>query len=275
MSEAPESQVEAVTPSPLQEALLRLGWKAGMAPPSVEALNAHGLPDICSGSGARVEFIDASATGPDVPAYEVRAWRDGGIPTRAGSWHDAYNAAAWLAWPKAKRVLNDMHHQRLSLESPAPVRGTARDVLTLFDEDGLVVSCADPSLADLLREFCWKELFWSRREPVMASMRFHVFGHALADKLRAPFRGLTAKALIFAVEPGELRMPMSAQVALLDARLADHLRQPQALASTRVFSPLPVLGIPGWYAANADAVYYDDTWQFRPGRRARGVHSSA
>ena len=109
----------------------------------------------------------------------------------------------------------------------------------------------------------------------MASMRLPVFGHALADKLRAPFRGLTAKALILPVSPGELALPLFEQVGLLDRRLAARLREPQTLASTRVLAPLPVLGIPGWHAANTEAAYYDDTWQFRPGRRARGVHSSA
>lgn len=254
---------------------MRLGWKGGDSPPAIATLNAHGLPDICSGSGAPVRFVDVSSGSPDAPAYEVRAWRDGEVPTRPGSWHDAYNAMAWLAWPKSKRVLNDLHHERITSATPPSGRGTARDVLTLLDEDGLVVACADATLADLLRGFRWKELFWMRRDSVLASMRFHVFGHALADKLRVPFRGLTAKSLIFIVEPDELRLPPDRQVALLDARLADRLRQPQSLASTQVFSPLPVLGIPGWHAANAEAVYYDDDWQFRPGRRARGVHSSA
>jgi len=31
---------------------------------------------------------------------------------------------------------------------------------------------------------------------------------------------------------------------------------------------LPLLGIPGVTPENADPAYYDDTWQFRPGRRA-------
>ena len=267
----------AVPPSPLHELLLDLGWKGGGDPPAIDALNGHGLADICSGSGAGIRFVHAQAVSSLEPAYEARAWRDGEILTRPGSWHDTYNAMAWLAWPKSKRTLNDLHHQSMGHAPPeaASGRGTARDVLTLFDEDGLVVACALPELAAMLREFRWKELFWHRREDVMASMRFHVFGHALADKLRAPFRGLTAKALIFAVEPDELRLPVRGQVARLDARLANHFRQSPSLASTRVFSPLPVLGIPGWHAANAEAVYYDDTWQFRPGRRARGVHSSA
>jgi len=30
---------------------------------------------------------------------------------------------------------------------------------------------------------------------------------------------------------------------------------------------LPLLGIPGVTPASIDPAYYDDTWQFRPGRR--------
>ncbi|HLO65211.1 MAG TPA: DUF3025 domain-containing protein, partial [Azonexus sp.] len=34
------------------------------------------------------------------------------------------------------------------------------------------------------------------------------------------------------------------------------------------FQPLPLLGIPGVTPENENPAYYDDTWQFRPGRRA-------
>jgi hypothetical protein len=39
----------------------------------------------------------------------------------------------------------------------------------------------------------------------------------------------------------------------------------------RDFQPLPILGIPGVVPENADPAYYDDAWQFRPGRRAGGA----
>jgi hypothetical protein len=37
--------------------------------------------------------------------------------------------------------------------------------------------------------------------------------------------------------------------------------------ASRAFAPLPVLGVPGWCDANADAAFYDDPSVFRPGRR--------
>ena len=172
------------------------------------------------------------------------------------------------ALPISKQVLNDLHVRRMQQAAADAGRGTARDVLTLFDEDGLVVACAEPSLAALLQDFRWRELFWAQRQAVVAKMCFHVFGHALADKLRAPFRGLTAKALILPVSSDELALPLFEQVGLLDRRLAARLREPQTLASTHVLSPLPVLGIPGWWPRQDEAFYLDQT-VFRPKRPAK------
>ena len=36
--------------------------------------------------------------------------------------------------------------------------------------------------------------------------------------------------------------------------------------ATKPFTPLPVLGVPGWWPANQDPVYYDDATVFRPRR---------
>ncbi len=254
--------------------------------PESKELNALLGERHCNAGGLPIRFVDGDAAGAGAAGadFEARIWQRGEVAMRADSWHDAFNALAWVAYPQAKRELNRLHmlHGRGPQDlAPSPAagsgsrRGTARDVLTLFDEDGIIVACADAQLAELLTGFCWKELFWRRREAVMQCMRFHVFGHALADKLRAPFRGLTAKALLFAVDRAELALPLDAQVAAMDARAAHWFSLPQALASTRVFSPLPVLGIPGWHRDNALADYYDDAWQFRPGRGAQGVHSGA
>jgi hypothetical protein len=144
-------------------------------------------------------------------------------------------------------------------------RGTARDVLTLFDEDGLVLLTADSGLGELLRGFRWRELFVARREQVRRDTRFLVFGHALHEKLLAPFHGLTAKVLVIEVEPAALAAPPAALVRRADVETAAAL--PRALASTRSLAPLPVQGIPGWWAANEAPGFYDDTSQFRPGRR--------
>ena len=38
--------------------------------------------------------------------YEPRIFLQGEVNTRAGSWHDFYNALIWYAFPKIKSILN-------------------------------------------------------------------------------------------------------------------------------------------------------------------------
>lgn len=219
-----------------------------------------------TGTRTTLRFIDPPAH-PEA-GFEQHAYRSGEVALRPDSWHDLMNALAWIAWPRTKREINRLH-----CESPAGAtenkRGVARDVLTLLDEDGMLIACADDELSSLLKDFRWKALFWERRAEVMVGMKFFVFGHALADKLRAPFRGLTAKALLLPVEPALFLRPIGEQIAQIDALAAEWLRDPPSLLSTRSLSPLPVLGIPGWHPDSESAGYYDDTTYFRPGRRLR------
>jgi hypothetical protein len=144
-------------------------------------------------------------------------------------------------------------------------RGTARDVLTLFDESGVIVACSEPELEGLLRGFEWKTLFWTRRAEVGRAMRFFLFGHAIHEKALRPYKGLTAKALVLPISRDFLGMPIESQLAEADGRAADHFLQPCALDSTRVLVPLPILGVPGWEAANERESFYDDVSVFRPG----------
>ena len=59
-------------------------------------------------------------------------------------------------------------------------------------------------------------------------------------------------------------MPAGVAHDALDAWLACDL-QPSRLAA-KPFSPLPVLGVPGWWPENADPAFYDDGAVFRPAR---------
>lgn len=227
---------------------------------------------LCTTSGQPLRCIlpDELTGLPDEP-YEARVWRSGEIATRPDNWHDLFNALAWRAFPETKRVINAHHAARMARTewptSAANPRGTARDVLTLFDEDGIVVPCADAGLAALLTGFRWKELFVERRRDVRQSMDFCIVGHALYDKMRAPFFGVTAKALLVEVDDAYFALPTAQRATQLDALIAARLRAPAILQSTRNLSPLPVLGIPGWCADNEAPGYYDDVRQFRPGRR--------
>jgi hypothetical protein len=217
-----------------------------------------------SGGGAPVRFVPPAAPSKEFSAqYEVRIFETGEVQTRPDNWHDLFNALVWLAFPRTKAVLNRHHCEEIRARRGERLRGTARDVLTLFDEGGIVVAAAGADLSALLRECRWKELFWKRRAEVLHSMRFYVFGHAIYEKALEPYKGVTAKALIVDTAPGLLEAPLEQQLAELDARAAEYFSGPQALSSTRNLPPLPILGIPRWDPANAREDYYDDASQFR------------
>jgi hypothetical protein len=98
-------------------------------------------------------------------------------------------------------------------------------------------------------------------------MRCYVFGHALYDKARAPFIGLTGKAWLFEVGVSPAEESTQEELARVDRLLATHVLNDASLLSPKELAPLPLLGVPGWWAANDDPAFYDDTAYFRPARR--------
>lgn len=231
----------------------------------LQRLLEQAAPEAVSGGGRPLRFVlpDDSR-----PAYEVRIHASGEVPTRAGDWHDFFNALAWCVWPRAKATCNALHLQEIAARevSGAQGRGPRRDALTQFDECGVVVVSADADIPALLADHQWEAAFWQRRARLQASTRFLVFGHGSWDQLRRPFVGLCAKAIHRVVEPDWLKLPPAAQQAEVDAWLAAHLASLPTL-TPRAFSPLPLLGIPGVTPDSEQAGYYRDTRQFRPRRR--------
>lgn len=215
-------------------------------------------------SGLPLRLVAPGGTRP----YEIRVYESAELECRERNWHDLFNVLAWLAFPRAKAALNARHHAAWSAVSVGG-RGAVRDALTLFDESGVVVLSAQPSLLQLIRDFQWKPLFWERRAEVAGGMCFMPFGHALCEKALAPYRGLTGHAVLLEACADVLALPLQELMVHVDAQLALRVADPQFIQSTRQLAPLPVLGIPGWCTGNTQAAYYDDTGYFRPGRRAR------
>jgi hypothetical protein len=104
-------------------------------------------------------------------------------------------------------------------------------------------------------------------------MRFCVFGHALFSKALQPFVGLTGKAVLLQVPGAFLELAQAAQLAELDRLLAMHIWNRERFRHGRELSPLPVLGVPGWWSGNEGEGFYDDSAYFRPGRRQATVSS--
>jgi len=240
-------------------------------------LLAASNPPITAQCGIPLRFVPQAHGNLSFEAqYEPRCYLRGEVSTRANNWHDLLNALVWMTFPRAKATINARHYEALTVEraSGQTGRGAVRDVNTLFDESGVIVVYADANvgLAELLRDFKWKELFWQRREQVrpqssQQGMGFYLFGHGLYEKALQPYVGMTGQGLLLAVEPAFFSWPLARQLAHLDSLLADYLADPAHCRSTRDLAPVPLLGIPGWAADNADPAYYDNTSYFRPGRR--------
>lgn len=175
------------------------------------------------------------------------------MATRPDNLHDWFNALVWLAFPRTKARLNAMHAAEIPREGGR--RGRLRDLLTIFDEGGALVACDDPGLVQLAREMRWRELFWTRRERLVRSMRFVVLGHAVLEQALEPWPGITCKAVF--VSPGRS----------LDEQAAAWLSARGPQASPKELAPLPVFGYPAWLPESANAAFYDDQRYFRPLRQ--------
>ncbi len=214
-------------------------------------------------SGRALRFVPAPQQGDGAapPAYESRIFESGEVATRttgAGARHDLYNAIAWLSWPRAKARLNALHARALARGGPRGARGPLRDAATLFDENAALWVGTDGALLEALRAFDWAELFVVRRDRLVGSVRLVAFGHALLEKLDAPYKAITAHAW-------PVPLPPDASSTAIDDAVADTLSE--ATLSSRALSPLPVMGWPGWCAANAEPAFYNDPTVFRTGRR--------
>lgn len=183
----------------------------------------------------------------------MHLYESGQVHTRPGNRHDLFNALCWLAFPRTKARINALH--AAAIPNEGGTRSRLRDLLTIFDEGGALVACADAELNALLRACDWKTLFWERRSRVHSAMRFAVLGHAVLEQALAPWPGITCKALL--VDP----------TRDADTQAAHWLGQLPADASPRLLAPLPVFGYPGWLRESEHAGFYDDRRFFRPLRR--------
>jgi hypothetical protein len=190
---------------------------------------------------------------PEATAYEQHIFDTACVPTREGL-HDFFNALAWLQFPLTKKRLNQLHVAQIAQTGIQPVRGPARDGLTLFDENAAVLQAPD-ALWDALAAKDWQSLFGTLR-PLWQQAQLLLFGHALLEKLVQARKGITAHVY---------RAPTCCKTAAeLDVWLAQDLSA-EKLAS-KPFAHLPVLGVPHWWPANEDPQFYADTGVFRPPR---------
>jgi hypothetical protein len=201
-----------------------------------------------------VKFVPQSAL-PEAQAYEDFIFKTAQVPTRDGL-HDFFNGLCWHRFPLAKRRLNQLQAAEIEIQGIRATRGPVRDALTLFDENVVLMHAPDDVWV-ALQARDWLKLFVELREQ-WQQVHLVLFGHALLEKLVTPYKSITGHVyrVDSHINPHD--------EAALDAWLVQDL-QPAKLA-TKPYEPLPVLGVPGWWEANADRVFYEDVNVFRPKR---------
>jgi hypothetical protein len=198
-----------------------------------------------------VRFVEQPALPTDEP-YESFIFRTGCVPTR-DNLHDLFNGLMWLSYPQTKRRLNALQAQQIARHGTTGARGSLRDALTLFDENAAVLQ-APAVLVDALRQRDWRTLFIEQRS-LWESARLVLFGHALMEKLLQPRKAITA------------------HVWLVDGLTDDALSASLTLErlAAKLFLPLPVLGVPGWWRPNEAPRFYEDQQVFRPPAAGSGL----
>src|SRR5699024_5135545 len=215
---------------------------------------------------------------PEGEAYERFIGTTGNIPTR-DNLHDLFNGSIWLTFPKTKALLNYYHMLEIDQQGIGASRGRVRDTITVFDENGAILVTAESSIGKALVDFDWQESLVAPRDKwdnpkqlnKQAQAAVYIFGHALLEKLLHPRKALCAHSIVINVTQDFFALSLSERINLLDQKVADYmdalLSQPDV--TPRKLSPLPILGVPHYWAENANSSFYDDSHVFRSGRRSQ------
>lgn len=216
----------------------------------IEALNealAEAFDDGLVLDAGPLRFVEHAELPAD-EAYETFIARTACVPTRPNL-HDFFNALAWCAHPALKRRLNELQATQIAGDPRRSTRGAVRDSLTLLDENGALLRAPPPLIEALFRRD-WQGLFTTYRA-AWGEARLGLFGHALIEKLLQPRAAITAHVWLVPEGLGSMSDCLARTLA------------PTQLAC-KPFAPLPVLGVPGWWAANMWPAFYRDTTVFRP-----------
>lgn len=234
-------------------------WLVDDAWPSVDTI-ASAFPDSAGKGTADPRPV---AQTPELLAdglhYETRIFRTGAIATREGSWHDLFNALAWLAWSDLKAALN--RRQALDVERFGPARRSrGQCAVTHMDEAGVVLVLREAGRVAAWDRHDWPGLFGGL---TAADFAIAVVGHALHEHALEADRLLVGKALVALADDPAAALPSivsDCAAAIADRRL---LCDPQELR------PLPLMGLPGWHAEAGERRFLAGAPCFQPVRAGR------
>ena len=235
----------------------------------IDAFNANATRlGLQNHRGLPIRFVPQDDLPPGT-AYEAFIGTTGGVPTR-DNLHDFFNGLVWQTFPLIKRELNALQAAQIAAAGVGKSRGPARDAATLFDENAalLVVRDSDGgrALAEGLRAHRWHEVLHARRARFLADAQVWLFGHALMEKLVAPRKAITAHTRVLFAGDAWFALGWQERRDWIDQTLAGSLAA-EGL-TTAAFTPLQVLGVPGWWPEQ-DAAFYLDETVFRPKKENR------
>ncbi len=255
-------------------------WLAPLLPiaqPILQAANWRDALNIAASAlrnhrGLPVRFVPQADLPVDI-AYEAFISSTGNVPTR-DNLHDFFNALIWLTYPGIKAQLNALQAAEIAraaariegMPSLGTHRGKLRDAATIFDENAALLIVSDSALVDALRNHLWHEVFMNRRAAFGNDCEVHLFGHALLEKLNSPYKAITAHTWVVMVDSSFFALKPEQKRSWIDMQVAGQLASGSPLSG---FTPLPVLGVPGWHD-HQDMEFYEDITVFRPKRREKG-----
>jgi len=217
-------------------------------------------PGLQTASGKPINFIEQTVTKPRrwQDYYEPFIFRTGQIPSRRENWHDFLNMLCWQLYPSTKALLNklqtiDCQHQgeRGQLAKRTP----RQNQLAHFDENGVIVISKQPILKELIINHQWQQLFVEHRDSFNRDISVIIFGHGFYEKAFNPFIGMTGKAIIITNTDDNIDV---------DTVLCETLQGLPREGRQQLLTPLPILGIPGWWPENEAPDFYDNRDYFRP-----------
>ncbi len=173
----------------------------------------------------------------------------------------------WLQFPKTKSVINALHVKEIGQQGEKRNRTRKRDALTLFDESGVIFVSSDDQIVEALIDHEWKELFWKKRDEWRRSISVFIFGHGLYEKALSPYIGMTANALTLHVDNHFFEQDRQSQINEVDQIISIKLQTENILENPRDLTPLPMLGVPGWWQENKHEEFYNNQNYFRPKRQ--------
>lgn len=244
-------------------------------------LNANNHLPLKNFRQQTLTFVPQDSLPPNT-AYEQFIAEEGNICTR-DNLHDLFNGIIWLNFPKTKAVLNQLHMLDIANNGIQQQRSALRHALTLFDENGGIVVSSEFDTLQALQAFDWQTALYTHREQwqnfevnSLTKTQFFAFGHALLEKLAFPRKNICSHTLLLQVNKDWFSQTVTEQRSYLDNFLSQWLLSLTLIEgklhpnstktfNSKMFQPLPVLGIPH-FANHQTLDFYQDTSIFRPPR---------